>query len=122
MANKKIKSKIVFLVLSSLLFVIFAGLSLKTSGYALPFGWRVEKGTSASPDGYNIQSGYLGVCDRAAVDRGFPFTALMPYDDESDCYDQYNLVAIVLDVLIALIMSIGISWLVLNSKEKIHKK
>lgn len=114
MANKK--TKIAILTLCFIVFVTFVGLSLKTSGgYALPFGWSVDKSSFAPPASLNIPPDNIAVCDRTAVERGFPFTVVMPHDDESDCYDQNNLTALILDILAAMTISVGIGWFIIQS-------
>lgn len=118
MIVKRAGPKVTIVALSLVLFIVCSALSLKTSGYVLPFGWRAEKTTSTSLGDLNIPSGYVAVCDRDVVEHGFPFTAMMPFDNESGCNDQYNLTAVILDVLSALVVSVGVSWFVVKTSRK----
>ena len=124
MAVKSLGPKITIIAMSLVLFlfIMFSAISLRTSGYVLPFGWSVENTATPYPNDLNAPSGYVGICDRILVKSGFPFTTLMPYDDQSGCNDQHNLTALTLDALTAMVMSVGVSWFVVTRAIKRHPK
>ena len=118
--SKKTKSRIFIVVLCFILLQICIGVSFKTSGYVLPIGWKHIGQDVVYPDGLSVPSTNIVICDRMLVENGFPFTYDMPYDDVSDCSNQYNRLAIVLDLLIALIVSVGISETIVKAANKRH--
>lgn len=106
------KSRIVFFIISFVFFVTYIGISLNASGYVLPFGWRPSAQKFVPPDAY---PGNYAICDRDLIEKGFPLTFVRPYEDASDCTDQYNDLAIAFNVLLALAVSLSTSWVLFKT-------
>ena len=117
--SKKTKSRIALLALSIILFVACLSVSLNVSGYVLPVGWKQSTQKVTLPDAY---AGNYAICDRALIEKGFPLTFVRPYDDASDCTDQFNGIAIVFDAIVALVVSLGIGLLIIKASTRISNK
>ena len=118
--STKIKSRLAIVALSIVLFIIFTGVSFESSGYVLPFGWKRNTQDFVITEDFN-NIGNKAIYDRPISEDGFPFEYNMSCLDWSDCSNKYNTLAIFLNLLIALTLSVSISWSLVNIAERKQK-